>query len=296
MSLVPPLLAQMPVGRFAPSPTGPLHFGSLVAAIGSYCDVKAAQGRWLLRIEDIDPPRNPTGISRAILHSLEAHGLHWDGPIVWQSQRAEAYESALQQLHAKDLVYACQCSRTALQRAGNLDCLGPCRHAHYNEGAWRFRLSDNRADNLIHFHDRKLGDLQEDVTQTCGDFVLKRRDGLYAYQLAVVVDDAATGVTDVVRGRDLLDNTARQCLLQAELNVPRPRYLHLPLALSDTAQKLSKQNHAPALQPERAPQNICAALRFLGQTLPTDSQYASINELLGWAIQHWQPEQIPAAP
>lgn len=296
MSLVPPLWAQVAVGRFAPSPTGPLHFGSLVAAVGSYCDVKAAQGRWLLRIEDIDPPRNPSGISSAILRSLETHGLHWDGPVVWQSLRAEAYESALQQLRANGLIYACQCSRGMLQRAGRQDCLGPCRHAHYDKGAWRFRLKDQHADNLIHFHDRQQGDLQEDLTQTCGDFVLKRRDGLYAYQLAVVVDDAAAGITDVVRGLDLLDNTARQCLLQSALGVPRPRYLHLPLALSDTAQKLSKQNHAPALKPELALQNIRAALCFLGQALPTDSEYASIGELLGWAVLHWQPQRIPAAP
>lgn len=281
-----------PIGRFAPSPSGNLHFGSLIAAVGSYCDSKAQGGRWLLRIEDIDPPRTVAGASDAILRTLEAHGLTWDGPVLWQSRHSDAYEAALAQLRANDQLYACQCSRTDLLRAGVVDCLGPCRRAGFNHGAWRLRLSGTDRARPLHYHDRLRGDLQEDLGLSCGDFVLKRRDGLYAYQLAVVVDDAASAVTDVVRGADLLDNTARQCVLQAHLGLPRPHYLHLPLALAANGQKLSKQNHAAEVDPTKACANLIAALTFLGQPLPKAA--ATTDELLTWAVRHWQSGLIPA--
>jgi len=280
-------------GRFAPSPTGPLHFGSLLAAVGSFVDARSRGGRWLLRIEDVDHPREQPGASDSILRSLEAHGLRWDGPVVRQSLRAPAYEDTLARLRAQGDIYACRCSRSELARAGVIDCLGPCRLAGHDQGAWRLR---SHAAGVIHYHDRLRGDLSEDLRLTCGDFVLKRRDGLYAYQLAVVVDDADSGVTDVVRGADLLDNTARQCWLMQRLGLPRPRYLHLPLAVSASGQKLSKQNHAPALADAQAGANLWRALDHLAQRPPADLRGATPEELLAWACAHWRPDALPCAP
>lgn len=278
------------IGRFAPSPTGPLHFGSLLAAIGSYAEARSKGGLWLLRIEDIDPPREQPGAATNILRSLEAHGLHWDGPVLWQSQRSEYYEAALDLLRHQGDLYACQCSRSELARAGVIDCLGSCRSAGHREGAWRLRTAE--AGN-IRFHDRLRGELSEDIQHSCGDFVLKRRDGLYAYQLAVVVDDAASGVTEVVRGADLLDNTARQCWLMQRLSLPRPRYLHLPLVVSHDGQKLSKQNHAPALDNERASDNLWQALHCLQQQPPATLRTATVADILAWAVENWRTEAIP---
>lgn len=280
------------IGRFAPSPTGPLHFGSLLAAVGSFLDARSQDGHWLLRIEDIDPPRESPGASDDILRSLETHGLHWDGHVDYQSRHGESYEQALLKLRQQGDLYACQCSRSALNKAGLIDCLGGCRQAGHDTGAWRLRSRDA---GEITYVDRLRGQLSEDLAQSCGDFVLKRRDGLYAYQLAVVVDDATSGVTDVVRGADLLDNTARQCWLMQRLGLPRPRHLHLPLALGAGGQKLSKQNHAPALDPARAGDNVWLALDCLGQSPPAGLRHAGPAELLDWASAHWHPGQIPLA-
>lgn len=282
--------AEAVIGRFAPSPTGPLHFGSLLAAVGSYAEARSKGGLWLLRIEDLDPPREQPGAADDILRSLDAHGLHWDGPVLWQSRRSAYYEAALDLLRHQGDIYACQCSRSELARAGIIDCLGSCRSAGHREGAWRLRTA---AAGNIRFHDRLRGELSEDIRQSCGDFVLKRRDGLYAYQLAVVVDDAASGVTEVVRGADLLDNTARQCWLMQRLNLPRPRYLHLPLAVSHDGQKLSKQNHAPALDNERASDNLWQALHCLQQQPPAPLRTAAVAEILAWALENWRTEAIP---
>lgn len=280
------------VGRFAPSPTGPLHLGSLLAAVGSYAHTRQQQGRWLLRIEDLDPPREQPGASTAILRCLEAHGLHWDGEVVFQSRRQHRYLDILAELQARGRVYRCRCSRSALAAAALPDCLGGCRTAGLSSGAWRLRARDQ----VIRYVDQRRGQLQEALAETCGDFVLRRRDHLFAYQLAVVVDDADAGVTQVVRGADLLDNTARQCALIDLLGWTRPQYLHLPLVIGDLGQKLSKQNHAPPLDARRASENLWQVLHLLGQQPPLPLRQSPPADVLDWACQHWQPEQIPVTP
>jgi len=280
------------IGRFAPSPTGPLHFGSLVAALGSYLDAHAKQGKWLVRIEDLDPPREDPNATSSILACLEAHGLLWHEPVQYQSQHSERYEHALATLGAAGHTYICDCSRLAMQQANRPDCVSDCRHHPKAHGAVRLRTYSR----TVHYRDRLRGDMSETLADTCGDFVLKRRDYLYAYQLAVVIDDAFSGITDVVRGRDLLDNTARQCYLYDVLGLPRPRYLHLPLAVADNGQKLSKQNHAPALQLNKAADNLWQALVFLQHPPPPSLQAAPVHELLEWAIAHWNPHRLPTQP
>jgi glutamyl-Q tRNA(Asp) synthetase len=252
------------VGRFAPSPTGALHRGSLVAALASHDDARAHQGRWLVRIEDIDLPRCVPGADAEILCQLDALGLHPDGEVLWQSKRTSIYEQALNQLIERGWAYPCACSRSDIERAllaagvetqrhASAVYPGTCRNglADRTGRAWRLNvgrvLQDLGLDPHVTWFDRKLGVQSQHVAQAVGDFVLRRADGLWAYQLAVVVDDAAQGVTDVVRGMDLLDNTARQVLLQKALGLPTPRYLHVPLVLGENGEKLSKQNGAHAL-------------------------------------------------
>lgn len=280
------------IGRFAPSPTGPLHFGSLVAALGSYLDAHARQGKWLLRIENLDPPREDPSATSSILACLEAHGLFWHDQVQYQAQHSDRYEQALAALSAANQTYICDCSRQAMQQAGRPDCVSDCRHNPKADGATRLRTTST----AVHYQDRLLGALSEVLTDTCGDFVLKRRDHLYAYQLAVVVDDAYSGVTDVVRGSDLLDNTARQCYLYDVLGLPRPRYLHLPLATAENGQKLSKQNHAPALRLDQAAENLWQALNFLKQKPPPSIRMAPVHEQLEWATAHWRPQKLPTQP
>ncbi|MEI2416625.1 tRNA glutamyl-Q(34) synthetase GluQRS [Orrella sp. JC864] len=261
------------VGRFAPSPSGPLHEGSLVAALASYLDARAHHGRWLLRIEDVDKPRAVPGADRCIMDQLRALGMHWDGPVIWQSQRDAAYETALQQLAEQGRVYPCGCTRreiadSALQRHGQLPegerpYAGTCRNGlppGRVPRAWRLRVPEGTE----RFDDRWLGPQEQDVSQAIGDFVLRRADGLWAYQLAVVVDDAAQGVTDVVRGQDLLGSTARQRVLARLLGVPAPRVMHVPLVYDERGLKLSKQNGAPALDLSRPLDTLQAAWRQLG--------------------------------
>jgi glutamyl-Q tRNA(Asp) synthetase len=245
-------------GRFAPSPTGPLHFGSLVAALGSYLDAKAHNGEWLVRIEDLDTPRVVPGAADDILRTLERFGLEWDGPVLYQSSRIEAYEAALHDLRRRGLVFPCGCSRKDVgDRYG-----GTCRaglRGRSDTPSWRFRVNDE----TVEFVDLRLGLQSQNVADYVGDFVLKRADGPFAYQLAVVVDDAFQGITDVVRGEDLLDSTARQILLQRALGLPQPRYRHLPVVLNDTGQKLSKQTGATALDPNRVTELLAQARSLL---------------------------------
>ncbi|MCS7041517.1 MAG: tRNA glutamyl-Q(34) synthetase GluQRS [Bryobacteraceae bacterium] len=268
-------------GRFAPSPTGPLHFGSLVAAVASWLDARAHGGRWLVRIEDVDEPRCRAEWADAILRTLERLGLHWDGAVVRQSGRKELYHAALERLRQAGLAYPCGCTRR--EAAGRYP--GTCR-AGLPPGraprAWRFRVPAGR----IGFQDRWQGWFEQDVEAEAGDFILLRADGFFAYQLAVVVDDAAQGVTHVVRGADLLDSTPRQLLLQRALGYPRPAYLHHPVATDGEGRKLSKQNRAPALDPARDRENLLAALAFLGLAPPDDLCGA---ELLAWARGQWVP-------
>lgn len=277
------------VGRFAPSPSGPLHDGSLVAAMASYLDARAHRGQWLLRIEDIDTPRVAEGADRIIMHQLQALGMHWDGIPVWQSQRHAIYQSAFDALFSQALVYGCACTRQeisfalvkqALHTKGNVpDGLnagrkdaslaperpypGTCRHGT-PEGrqvrAWRFKIPSV----LEQFNDRWLGSQQQDLQQEVGDFILKRADGLWAYQLVVVVDDGAQGITDIVRGADLLSSTARQRVLARSLGLDCPRVMHVPLVLDEHGHKLSKQNHAIALDCANTVKTLNLAWQRLG--------------------------------
>ena len=285
------------IGRFAPSPSGPLHLGSLVAALGSWLDARAHSGSWLLRIEDLDLPRNAAGADASILASLHAHGLHWDRAVMRQSQRLPAYEAALTRLVDAGCCYPCACTRREVDEAGGI-YPGTCRDgvaAGRPARAWRLRCRDDR----ITFEDRAQGRCSEAVAATVGDFILKRADGLFAYQLAVVVDDAAQGVSDVVRGADLLSSTARQILLQRMLGLATPRYLHLPLVCGRDGRKLSKQNLAPPLDDSAAAANLRAALDYLAQPLPPVRRGAArampVSELLAWAVAHWEVPHSPAA-
>jgi glutamyl-Q tRNA(Asp) synthetase len=263
------------VGRFAPSPSGPLHAGSLATALASWLDARAHDGSWLLRIEDVDTPRTVPGAAEAIMAQLHALGLAWDGEIIWQSRRGDAYQAAFDTLAARGLIYGCGCTRREIADSalrgqtmpgadGERPYPGTCRHG-LPEGrearAWRLRVPDG----LEHFEDRWLGPQEQDVAQAVGDFALRRADGLWAYQLAVVVDDAAQGVTDVVRGADLLSSTARQRVLGRLLDLPPLRYMHVPLILdASSGLKLSKQNGAPPIDTNAPLKALEAAWQALG--------------------------------
>ena len=283
-------------GRFAPSPTGPLHFGSLVAAVASWLDARAAGGEWLLRIEDVDTPRSVPGAAEDILRTLDALGLHWDGPVTRQAERTALYEEALGRLRAAGLVYRCRCSRREVADSGLAGLEGAiypgtCRDLGLAPApglAERFRVGAGR----VEFADRAQGRLSQDVGAEIGDFVVRRRDGLFAYQLAVVVDDAEQGVTDVVRGADLLWSTPRQVLLQRALRYPTPRYLHVPVATNAAGEKLSKQTGAAAVDVARGAEALRAALAFLGQPPAEGGDPAAI---LGHAARQYVTP-VPRGP
>lgn len=278
----------MYVGRFAPSPTGPLHFGSLVAALASWLDARAARGRWLVRIEDLDVPRAQPGAADEILRSLERLGLGWDGPVAHQSQRSALYREALEKL--KKQTYWCGCTRReiadsslGLAADGAQIYPGTCRNglpAGKEPRALRIRASGN-----VEFEDRLQGGQTQLLERDVGDFVLYRADGQFAYQLAVVVDDAEQGISDVVRGADLLDSTGRQIHLQRLLGHPQPRYLHVPAAVDAAGEKLSKQTGAPPIDVSRGKHELRRALAFLGQ--------AGTDELAE-AVRNWDPRLMPA--
>lgn len=290
-------------GRFAPSPTGPLHFGSLVAAVGSYLDARAQGGQWLVRIEDIDTPRVIPGAADDILRTLERLGMHWDGAVMLQSQRQEAYRAALEQLRHGNWLYPCACTRreiadSALHGVDGFVYPGRCREGlpdGRTPRATRVRV----ASTAIAFDDAIQGTISQNLAHDVGDFVVWRADGLFAYQLAVVVDDAAQGITDIVRGADLLDSTPRQIYLQQRLGLPTPRYAHLPVAVSARGEKLSKQTLARAIDTQHPAHEIIKALAFLGQTLPdglassTETSNASVEEAWRWAHTHWDRSRIP---
>ena len=256
-------------GRFAPSPTGALHFGSLVAAVGSYLDARANGGEWIVRIEDVDTTRCHPEFSASILETLAAFGFEWDGPVVYQSHRTACYEEAFSYLKRKGLVYGCACSRkeiadSAIGIDGAHIYPGTCRNGTNGRPARALRL--RTVDETIEFRDRRCGVFAENLEQDVGDFVIRRADGLWAYQLAVVVDDADQGVNNVVRGEDLLDNTPRQIYLQRQLDIPTPQYFHVALAVDSNGMKLSKQTHAPAIDAEEPLPLLLAAARHLGLT------------------------------
>ena len=276
-------------GRFAPSPTGQLHFGSLVAAVGSWLCARHAGGAWLVRMEDIDPPREVAGAAASILAALPAFGLVADAPPLFQSQRASAYDQAFAQLRAADRVFPCFCSRSQLAASGGIHRDGHCVAAGSTNGtpAWRLRVPDVE----IGFDDASLGPQRERLRETVGDFVVRRADGHYSYQLACVVDDAFQGITEVVRGQDLLESTARQIWLQRCLDLPTPGYRHLPLVLDGTGNKLSKSSRAWPVDPAEPTPSLRRALAFLGRPLP-DSPVDASN-LLAHALADFDPAQMP---
>jgi glutamyl-Q tRNA(Asp) synthetase len=288
---MPPSTPRPYIGRFAPSPTGPLHFGSLVCALASYLDAKHHGGKWLLRIEDIDPPREQPGAAESIKRTLEAHGLYWDGEVRYQSQRSDAYWACLNELKKLDLIYPCNCTRARLASLnGPYD--GHCRHHPPAAGeacALRLKVTDlpeafRHIDNKIEFRDRICGVQSEDIEKISGDFVIHRKDGLFAYQLAVVVDDIDQGITDVVRGDDLLDTTARQIFLYRILGKTPPSYAHIPVIRDEKGNKLSKQNHAPEVDDSEPQKNLKVALRALGHN---QGDKNSTSALLAEAASAW---------
>jgi len=278
------------IGRFAPSPTGPLHLGSLLAALASYLDAKAQQGRWLLRLEDIDPPRQQPGASEIIIASLAAHGLHHDGDIEWQHQNSQRYLDCLEQLKQLGLIFPCRCSRQQLRDQSGIHS-GRCytEQLELLEPGWAWRLDISQAPTALVVNDQLQGRCQQNLKQQVGDFVLRRKDMLFAYQLAVVCDDIAQGVTHIVRGIDLLDSSQRQLYLYQCLGQTPPHYSHIPVIVNSQGQKLSKQNHAPALNTNTAAANIYCCLQLLKQRPPEALAQASLAELLQWAVAHWQP-------
>jgi glutamyl-Q tRNA(Asp) synthetase len=286
-------------GRFAPSPTGPLHFGSLVAAVGSYLDARANAGEWLLRIEDVDQPRTQPGAADAILRTLEGFGFEWDGRVLLQSRRLDHYHAALIRLQLDGEVYPCACSRREIATCspppsvdGGLVYPGTCRPgltAGRAARAWRLRVPDRP----IAFTDRVQGTVQQNLASAVGDFILMRADGQFAYQLAVVIDDAAQGINAIVRGADLLDSTPRQVWLLQRLGLPTPSYAHLPVVNHATGEKLSKQTRAAAVHPTGGSAPLAAALRFLGQPVAREMAGAPVAEFWHWAIAHWSIERVP---
>jgi len=293
----------MVVGRFAPSPTGPLHLGSLVAAVGSWLFVRASGGRWLVRMEDLDTARVVTGSSDEILRVLELYGLCPDGDVVWQSRRVGLYEEALRLLRERGLAFDCACSRAEVTRAASAPGSGEGAEGPVYPGTCRSGLAPGKAARAVRFRvrgesvsftDRVRGTVSEDVASAVGDFVLRRADGPFAYQLAVVVDDAEQGIDEVVRGADLLPSTPRQILLQRALGLPQPRYAHLPLVLGPDGRKLGKRDGAlplEAMDERRIRSTLALALRILGQP----SREAAPPEMLGAAAAAFDPRAIPGA-
>lgn len=287
-------------GRFAPTPSGPLHLGSLVAAVGSYLCARAAGGAWLVRIDDLDPPRVVPGAADDILRTLEAFGMQWHGEVVYQSRRSDAYRAALARLTEDGHVFGCACSRKEIAAAGlrgieGYVYPGTCRNglpAGREARAWRLRVDDAS----VTFDDAIQGRVTQNVGADIGDFVLHRIDGVYAYHLAVVVDDADAGITHVVRGSDLIDSTPRQILLQRLLGLPEPAYAHLPVVRDAEGNKLSKQTYASPVRRDDPAPALAAALRHLGLSLPASLDRAPPDDMLKWAEARWDINRVPREP
>lgn len=286
------MLSPAYIGRFAPTPSGYLHFGSLLAAVASYLDARSQKGQWLVRIEDLDTPRNVAGASEHILRTLQAYGLHWDGEVVRQSQRLALYESVIDHWLETGQAYHCDCSRRQIIAHDGI-YPGTCRDRQLPaaaDHAVRVKVSAQ----TLSFDDRLQGRFSQELASSSGDFIIRRRDGIIAYQLAVVVDDIAQGVTDIVRGADLLDSTPRQLWLYHLLRQPVPRYLHVPLIMRHEGEKLSKRLGSTPLEPAQASATLYRALRILTPQPPTALAAAPVAEQLQWAIDHWQPQRLPA--
>jgi len=278
------------VGRFAPSPSGPLHFGSLIAAVGSYLQAKSNQGTWLVRIEDLDPPREITGAAANILTTLDAFGLHWDGDVIYQSQRTSAYQEAIAQLNQQGLTYYCHCTRKQIQAQG-VFYQGHCKHKQLTADNAALRVTTTVPVN--HFMDELHGKIDIEKALAAEDFIIHRKDGFFAYNLAVVVDDIYQGITQVVRGADLIEPTGRQLYLFEQFSQPAPSYLHLPLVSNADGSKLSKQNHAPGLDISQAKALLIDAFRFLALPVCNELQDLSVPHLLQWGAEHWSVKNLP---
>ena len=287
-------------GRFAPSPSGPLHFGSLVAATGSFLEARTRHGEWHLRIEDVDAQRCSKAAGGEILRALEACGFAWDGDVIWQSRRTQAYVAALETLRAAGRVFPCACTRRELADStlapdGAAIYPGTCRQGLPPGRAgrtWRLAVGEAR----VAFDDAIQGRIVSDLASEAGDFILLRADKLFAYQLAVVVDDADAEITDIVRGADLLASTARQIFLQQCLGLPTPKYAHLPVVVNAAGKKLSKQTRAAPVDVSRPGTAVYAALEFLGQRPPPELAGAPVHELWNWARANWRLQLVPRGP
>jgi len=278
------------IGRFAPTPSGPLHFGSLIAALASYLDARANNGQWLLRIEDLDPPRTAPNSIDSIFKCLEVFGLLWDGTPIYQSQRQDAYQNALQQLTQSGTTFPCGCSRSQFQADPNYTC--PCQSNPPQVSPAAIRICT--PNNTIKVDDLILGSQTQNLQSDAGDFVVQRKDQLFAYQLAVVVDDAEQGINHIIRGSDLYTQTPRQVWLQQQLGYPLPIYGHIPIIVNGSGQKLSKQNLAAELDLNQAPALLSEALERLGQTTPCTFRQAPVAEQLSWAVEQWNINSVPS--
>lgn len=291
------LTAHNYIGRFAPSPTGPLHFGSLVTATASFLDARSHGGKWLVRMEDLDKPREVAGAAKDILNTLESFGFYWDDEVLFQSQRTQFYQNTLEQLQSSNLAYACGCSRKEINASATLGIDGPvypgfCRQglaAGKQPGTWRLRVNDQP----LSFQDLIQGEQSQVLSQQVGDFVIRRADGLFAYQLAVVVDDTLQGVTHIVRGADLMDSTPRQLFLQQQLGFTTPAYAHIPIATNLQGEKLSKQTRAQPVKHRDSGAVLCGVLRYLGLQPPGELTQVPLDELWSWAVQHWMVQLVP---
>jgi glutamyl-Q tRNA(Asp) synthetase len=277
------------IGRFAPSPSGDLHLGSLFTAVASYLDARSHGGRWLLRIEDLDAPREIEGAATRILNTLAAFGFEWQEPVLRQSAKIESYRNIINELDRRGWIYRCRCSRRDLGEDERYP--GTCRERHWPAdvaGALRLRVESG----MIEFTDALQGTFRQEVAQSSGDFIVQRRDGIIAYALAVVVDDAAQGVTHVVRGADLLDSTPRQIYLQRLLQLPTPVYAHVPVLVEPDGAKLAKSRRSIALEPGSAAPQLCAVLALLGLAAPANLCTAGMRDVWTWALEHWPSARI----
>ena len=285
------------IGRFAPTPSGPLHFGSLVTALASYCEARSQQGQWLLRIEDVDTPRNVPGSADNIITTLEAFGFEWDGEIDFQSNQFEHYQQVLQSLLDQNLCYACECSRRSLResnaKTGSLGLIYPglCRNKNLDSESHSIRVNTSGSGN-VEYGDQVYGPVTFDIEKQLGDFVLRRADGVFAYHLAVVLDDERQGINQIVRGADLLEATCLHLYLQKILGYHQPDYLHIPLVRNHSGDKLSKQTGATAIQIEKRTPLLIKALEVLGQPVDPHMQQACAEEILSAAIEAWRREYI----
>ncbi len=279
-------------GRFAPSPTGPLHYGSLLAAVASFLNARAKKGSWLVRIDDLDPPREVAGASAEILHALEQYGLYWDKEVVYQSRRGELYNEALAQLGKEDLLYRCSCSRKEMTKRGENIYQGHCRK-YYKPERKRYALRIKTPDRPATWNDLIQGQQNFNLFDSSGDFIVHRSDRLYAYHLAVVVDDADQQVTEIIRGSDLLTSTPAQSYLQQVLDIKTPQYGHIPVAVNSEGAKLSKQTGAEAVSILDPARTLFRTLTDLGQNPPVDLKASSVDDVLEWGMRNWVLGSVP---